>query len=94
MGSEHIVVNDKSIGGSIAGPGSSITTASHTEESVSSMVAGTCAQHKQYCCLCPSVRGYMLAGGVMVYSYAELEAGRKQFDATTLVGVGGFGRVF
>jgi len=36
----------------------------------------------------------MLAGGVMVYSYAELEAGTKQFDATTLVGVGGFGRVF
>lgn len=66
VGSEHRVVSDKSIGGSIAGPGSSITTASHTEESVSSMVAGTCAQHKQYCCLCPSVRGYMLAGGVMV----------------------------
>jgi len=36
----------------------------------------------------------MLAGGVMVYSYAELEAGTKHFDATTLVGVGGFGRVF
>jgi len=36
----------------------------------------------------------MLAGGVMVYSYAELEAGTKQFDATSLVGVGGFGRVF